>query len=141
MNYATPLRSGEGDANIRRKFEAGRPDVRKRFRETPTRFRHHFDQGSAVEVSEKERLANYEEFWKQPGFTEWMRNFRPIMTSREAYENFAEFVRNKFRERVTGSEVAELLGPQPAVRFQEFPVGKRLFGSLQSSGSPTRAGS
>ena len=46
-----------------------------------------------------------------PGFTKWLGNFHDIMTNREANETFAEFVRNKIRERVHDPEVAELLVP------------------------------
>ena len=61
---------------------------------------------------EEERLALYEELWAQPGFKKWLGNFQDIMTNREANETFAEFVRNKIRERVNDPEVAELLAPK-----------------------------
>ena len=54
----------------------------------------------------------YEKLWMQPGFTKWLGNFHDIMTNREANETFAEFVRNKIRERVHDPEVAELLVPK-----------------------------
>jgi cyclohexanone monooxygenase len=63
-------------------------------------------------VSKEERLALYEELWAQPGFSKWLANFRDIMTSREANEDFAEFVRSKIRARVKDPVVAEKLVPK-----------------------------
>ena len=111
-NYAAPLRNGEVDPQIQNEWKASYPEIHKRLRETPAGFRHDFDPRSALEVSEEERLALFEELWAQPGFTKWLGNFQDIMTNREANETFAEFVRNKIRERVTDPEVAELLVPK-----------------------------
>ena len=111
-NYAAPLRNGEVDPQIQNEWKASYPKIHKRLRETPAGFRHDFDPRSALEVSEEERLALFEELWAQPGFTKWLGNFQDIMTNREANETFAEFVRNKIRERVTDPEVAELLVPK-----------------------------
>jgi cation diffusion facilitator CzcD-associated flavoprotein CzcO len=65
-----------------------------------------------MSVSKEERLAQYEKLWEQPGFSKWLANFRDIMTSREANEDFAEFVRNKIRARVKDPLVAEKLVPK-----------------------------
>ena len=73
---------------------------------------HDFDPRSALEVSEEERLALYEELWALPGFKKWLGNFHDIMTNRDANEDFAEFVRNKIRERVNDPVVAEMLAPK-----------------------------
>ncbi len=54
----------------------------------------------------------YERLWAKPGFEKWLGNFRDIMTNRAANEIFAEFVRNKIRERVKDPVVAEKLVPK-----------------------------
>src|ERR1700730_6456696 len=51
-------------------------------------------------------------YWAHPGFKKWLGNFHDIMTSREANEDFAEFVRNKIRARVKDPVVAEKLVPK-----------------------------
>ena len=111
-NYCAPLRNGEVDPETQMAWKANYPELHKRIRETPTGFRHDFDPRSALEVSEEERLALYEELWALPGFKKWLGNFHDIMTSLEANETFAEFVRAKIRKRVNDPEVAELLAPK-----------------------------
>jgi cation diffusion facilitator CzcD-associated flavoprotein CzcO len=111
-NYCAPLRNGPVDPETQRRFKATYPEIHKRIRETPAGFTHDFDPRNALEVPREERLALYEELWAQPGFKKWLGNFHDIMTSREANEDFAEFVRNKIRARVKDPVVAEKLVPK-----------------------------
>ena len=48
----------------------------------------------------------------EPGFKKWLANFQDIMIPGEANEDYAEFVRNKIRERVKDPVVAEKLVPK-----------------------------
>ena len=111
-NYCAPCRNSEVSPETQATWKASYDEIHKRCRETSVAFRHEFDPRSALEVSEEERLELYEKLWMQPGFTKWLGNFHDIMTNREANETFAEFVRNKIRERVHDPEVAELLVPK-----------------------------
>jgi len=65
-----------------------------------------------MDVPQGERYARYEALWQQPGFAKWLSNFHDITTSREANHDFAEFVRNKIRERVRDPVLAEKLVPR-----------------------------
>ena len=111
-NYCAPLRNSEIDPETQRKIKASYPEIFKKCRETPAGFMYDFDPRSALEVPREERLAFYEELWAQPGFKKWLGNFHDIMTNREANEDFAEFVRNKIRQRVKDPVVAEKLVPK-----------------------------
>jgi len=111
-NYCAPLRNGLVSQEAQRKFKESYPEIHKRIRETPAGFMHDFDPRNTLEVSKEDRLALYEELWAQPGFAKWLGNFHDIMTSREANEDFAEFVRNKIRARVKDPVVAEKLAPK-----------------------------
>ena len=111
-NYCAPCRNSEVSPETQATWKASYDEIHKRCRETSVAFRHEFDPRSALEVSEEERLELYEKLWMQPGFTKWLGNFHDIMTNREANETFADFVRNKIRERVHDPEVAELLVPK-----------------------------
>ena len=73
---------------------------------------HEFDKRSAMDVSQEERLAQYERLWAEPEFKKWLSNFHDVMISGEANEDYAEFVRNKIRERVHDPVVAEMLVPK-----------------------------
>ena len=111
-NYCAPLRNAEVAPEVQSQWKASYPEIHKRCRESPVGFRYDFDPRSALEVSEEERLALYEELWALPGFKKWLGNFHDIMTNMEANETFAEFVRNKIRERVNDPVVAEMLVPK-----------------------------
>ena len=111
-NYCAPLRNGLVSAETQRRWKATYTEFHKRIRETPTGLPWDFDPRSALEVSEEERLALYEELWAKPGFGKWLANFRDLMTDPKANEYFAEFVRDKIRQRVKNRRVAEMLVPR-----------------------------
>ena len=120
-NYCVPLRNGPIDPAWQREIKANYPAIFKRCSETPGAFMHQFDPRSALAVSPKERLAQYERLWAEPGFKKWLANFQDIMTPGEANEDYAAFVRQKIRERVKDPVVAEKLVPK------DHPFGsKRL---------------
>ncbi|NOT57740.1 MAG: NAD(P)/FAD-dependent oxidoreductase [Deltaproteobacteria bacterium] len=111
-NYCAPLRNGQVSPETQQLWKANYDKIHQRIRETPAAFMHDFDPRNTFDVPKEERLARYEELWAQPGFSKWLANFHDIMTSREANEDFAEFVRNKIRARVKNPAVAELLCPK-----------------------------
>jgi cation diffusion facilitator CzcD-associated flavoprotein CzcO len=111
-NYCAPCRNSFVTPETQRRWKATYPEIHKRIRETPTGLPYDFDPRKTLEVPKEERLALYEELWAQPGFSKWLANFRDIMTNREANEDFAEFVRNKIRQRVKDPVVAEKLVPK-----------------------------
>jgi len=120
-NYCVPLRNGPIDPAWQREIKANYPAIFKQCRETPGAFMHQFDPRSALAVSPDERLAQYERLWAEPGFKKWLANFQDIMIPGEANEDYAAFVRQKIRERVTDPVVAEKLVPK------DHPFGsKRL---------------
>ena len=111
-NYCAPLRNSEIDPEAQRRIKANYQDIFERCRETPGAFLHVGDSRSGLEVSAEERRELYEELWAEPGFKKWLSNFRDIMTNEELNEEYAEFVRNKIRERIHDPAVAEMLTPQ-----------------------------
>ena len=111
-NYCAPLRNSPVDPETQRQFKADYPAMHQRIRETPGGFMYDFDPRKTLQIPREERLAQYEKLWAQPGFSKWLANFQDIMTSREANEDFAEFVRNKIRARVKDPVVAEKLVPK-----------------------------
>jgi cation diffusion facilitator CzcD-associated flavoprotein CzcO len=111
-NFCAPLRNTPIDAETQKKIKASYPEMFKRCSETPAAFLHDFDPRSAFDVSEQERQAFYEKLWAEPGFTKWLGVFRDVLSDLKANETFAEFVRNKIRERVKDPKVAEKLIPR-----------------------------
>ena len=111
-NYCAPLRNREIDDEMQAEIKANFPEIFRKCLETPGSFMHEFDTRSALEVSEEERLEQYESLWAEPGFKKWLSNFYDVMMPGEANEDYAEFVRNKIRERVHDPVVAEMLVPK-----------------------------
>ena len=111
-NYCAPLRNGPIDPETQRQIKASYPEIFKKCSETAGSFMHKFDPRSAFEVSPEERLEQYERLWAEPGFKKWLSNFYDVMMPGEANEDYAEFVRNKIRERVKDPVVAEMLVPK-----------------------------
>ena len=111
-NFCAPLRNGLIDDEAQREIKANYPEIFKKCLETPGSFMHQFDPRSAMEVSPEERLDQYERLWAEPGFKKWLSNFYDVMMPGKANEDYAEFFRNKIRERVHDPVVAEMLVPK-----------------------------
>jgi cation diffusion facilitator CzcD-associated flavoprotein CzcO len=111
-NFCAPLRNTPIDAETQKKIKASYPEIFKRCSETPAAFLHDFDPRSVFDVSPQERQEFYEKLWAAPGFTKWLGVFRDVLSDLKANETFAEFVRNKIRERVKDPKVAEKLIPR-----------------------------
>jgi len=111
-NYCAPCRNSLVTEETQRQWKATYPEIHQRIRQTTVGMRHEFDRRKTFDVPKEERLAFYEELWAQPGFTKWLSNFHDIMTDADANEDFAEFVRNKIRQRVKDPVVAEKLVPK-----------------------------
>ena len=111
-NYCAPLRNGPIDEEAMKEIKTRYPEIFRICNETAGSFMHEFDQRSAMSVSPEERLEQYEKLWDKPGFGKWLANFRDVMLPGPANEDYAEFVRNKIRERVHDPVVAEMLVPK-----------------------------
>ena len=111
-NYCAPLRNATIDPETQKKIKASYPEIFRRTRETTAAFIHDFDSRSLWDVTPAERQARFEDLWGQPGFSKWLANFHDINTDPKANEIYAEFVRNKIRERVKNKAVAEKLVPK-----------------------------
>ena len=111
-NYCAPLRNREIGNDEQEEIRAHYDEIFQKCLETPGSFMHEFDPRSALEVSDEERMEQYETLWREPGFKKWLSNFYDVMMPGEANEDYAEFVRNKIRERVHDPEVAEMLVPK-----------------------------
>ena len=111
-NYCAPLRNREITAEEHQEIRSRYPEIFEQCMQTAGSFVHQFDPRPALSVSEEERQKQYEKLWEEPGFGKWLSNFYDVMLPGEANEDYAEFVRNKIRERVRDPETAELLTPK-----------------------------
>ena len=111
-NFCAPLRNRPITEDMMREIRDNYPEIFRRCNETAGSFVHMFDPRSAMDVTPEERAEQYERLWEEPGFAKWLSNFYDVMLPGEANEDYAEFVRNKIRDRVHDPEVAEMLVPK-----------------------------
>ena len=111
-NYCCPLRNSVITDEEQARIKAEYDDIFARCHKTFASFMQDFDPRKTFDVPQEERYAFYEKIWAQPGFTKWFGCFHDIMTDPDANEDYAEFVRNKIRERVHDPVVAEKLVPR-----------------------------
>ena len=111
-NFCVPLRNSVIDDDTQAYIKSHYPEIFKQCMDTAGSFMHMFDTRSALSVSEEEKMEQYERLWAEPGFKKWLANFYDVMMPGPANEDYAEFVRNKIRERVHDPEVAEMLVPK-----------------------------
>ena len=81
---------------------------------------------SALEVSEEERLKEYQERWDK-GYVGFISAYNDIGTNEEANETAAEFVRSKIREIVKNPNTAELLSPKNAIGCKRLCADTNYF--------------
>jgi cyclohexanone monooxygenase len=76
---------------------------------------------SALEATSDEREAKYAQKWAEGGSISFLYSYTDLLTSQEANDTAAEFVRNKIRSIVNDPQTADLLCPN------DHPIGtKRL---------------
>lgn len=74
---------------------------------------------SALEVSEEERNATYQEGWEKGNLVAVLASYTDTITDKAANDTAAEFIRSKIREQVNDPEIAETLSPR------SFPFGTK----------------
>lgn len=76
---------------------------------------------SALEATEEERRAIYEDKWQEGGSISYLFAYKDLLLNKDANDTASDFVRNKIRATVNDPETAELLCPD------NHPIGtKRL---------------
>ncbi|MFT5389939.1 MAG: cyclohexanone monooxygenase [Gammaproteobacteria bacterium] len=119
-NFTIPSRNQPMTLEYAGTWKSGYADKRHEMRYLPNGVLRVFNDKSALEVSEEERLATYEARWLAGG-SGFLGSFNDIMTNKAANDTMAEFVRDKIRQTVKAPAIAEILCPTT------HPIGtKRL---------------
>jgi len=109
-NYAVPAWNSKMDPEYERKVKADYPAMRAKARARPTGIFFPFNITPALEASEAEREAQYQEFWDRGGLP-FLGAYGDLLFEEEANETAAEFARRKIRAVVDDPDVADLLCP------------------------------
>ncbi|MBT4485913.1 MAG: NAD(P)/FAD-dependent oxidoreductase [Rhodospirillaceae bacterium] len=110
-NYCAPLHNSPIDDDTQAKIKASYDEIFAQCNSTHSGFLHDADPRFALQVSDQEREAFYEQRYGEPGFGIWMGNFRDIFVDQDANDTISEFVKNKIRQRVKDPATAEKLIP------------------------------
>jgi cyclohexanone monooxygenase len=119
-NYSLPAHNHPLEPDHQREIKARFGELREKARHSPAGL--YVDatppSKSALEATEEERLAAYEEGWKA-GLGGVLSAFTDVTTDLDANATAAEFVRTKIRETVQNPEFAEVLASQ------DYPIGTK----------------
>jgi cyclohexanone monooxygenase len=120
-NYSVPAHNGPVDPTWEASVRADYPTYRRSLRQTRGGMRMPLGTTrSALEATEAEREASFEEAWAFGTFA-LQGVFKDTSSNPEANAYVAEFVRRKIRQTVKDPKIAELLSPR------DYPMGtKRL---------------
>ena len=110
-NYSLPARNALLPPEEQAEVKANYRELRREVRESRGGFPYAPTEKSAMDYTPEEQQALCEELWELGGFRFLFGSFNDIMTSEEANEVVAEFVRGKIREVVKDPATAKLLTP------------------------------
>ena len=117
-NFSIPSRNGPMPEDYAGEWKQGYTSRRIAARQMRTGILYNLSQTPAMSVNETDRRAEYEARWAAGG-TAFMASFSDLLTSREANDTAAEFVREKIRGLVSDPAVAEILAPK------NHPIGTK----------------
>lgn len=109
---AIPMRQQRLDPAEQAAAKIDYPEVFRRRNTSPSSFAdiERLEQ-SALDASDAERTAVYEEAWGKGGFHFWAGTFNDILLDEHANRTAYDFWRDRTRERLTDPATAELLAP------------------------------
>jgi cation diffusion facilitator CzcD-associated flavoprotein CzcO len=110
-NLALPMRQQKLDDETSRRMKETFPERFRRRAETFGGFDYDVIPKNALDVSDHERLATYEDLWNRGGFFPWIGTYQDILTNEAANATAYAFWRDKVRARIKDPAVAEKLAP------------------------------
>jgi len=110
--WCTPLHNSPITEKEMADIKKNYTQIFKECNETFGAFHHMLDGRSALEVSDEEREAFFEEKYAEPGFGIWLGNFADILFDQRSNDLITEFITRKIRERVNDPQTAENLIPK-----------------------------
>jgi cyclohexanone monooxygenase len=111
-NFSVPAQNRPLADEDQRKLKAKYREHRQRQRESSLGMVIDFIERSALDAKPDEARRELERRWQEGGAPRFMLAFTDVLTSKEANEIVAEFVRSKIRETVRDPAVAEMLCPK-----------------------------
>jgi len=91
-NYSVPARNGPLTPEFQRYLKENYAEIRQKMRESVNGFDFFIEDRSALEVSEEERRALFEEAWERGGLR-FRATFKDLLLDKAANDTAAEFIR------------------------------------------------
>lgn len=110
--YTIPARHENVDQEFLREVKANYTEIMQKSKESFAGFPVEFTEESALDVSDEERRAKFEELWEVGGFRFLFQSYGDIAVDRRANDTASEFIRSKIREIVKDPVTAEKLLPR-----------------------------
>ena len=110
--YTIPARHENVDQAFLKEVKANYTEIMQQSKISFAGFPVEFSEESALEVSDEERTAKFEELWKLGGFRFLFQSYGDIAVDRRANDTASEFIRGKIREIVKDPDTAEKLLPR-----------------------------
>ena len=110
--YTIPARHENVDQEFLREVKANYTEIMQQSKVSFAGFPVEFSEESALEVSDEERRAKFEELWELGGFRFLFQSYGDIAVDRRANDTASEFIRSKIREIVNDPATAEKLLPR-----------------------------
>ena len=117
-HYSVPSQNVKMTPEYEKEWKDGYNERRAEMRYTSSGSMRTPNDVNALSVSNEERQATYQQRWDIGGMA-FLRSFSDLLTSQEANDTAADFVRNQIRSIVKDPETAELLAPKT------YPIGTK----------------
>jgi cyclohexanone monooxygenase len=118
-SFSVPARNVPLDAERLLAEKRRYPERRALAKRSPAGVPVELNDRSALDVTDSERLAEYEKRWARGGGAQMVVAFSDLLRDEAANDTIAEFVRSKIRATVTDPDVAERLCPR------DYPLGAK----------------
>ena len=110
-NYTIPMNNPRFTEQKMAELRGQYPEIKKTRQNTFAGFLYDFE-SSYHELSQQERLACMERYWKEGSLSFWIGQFPEIFFEEEANSEISQFVKDKIRSRVNDPTIAEKLIPK-----------------------------
>ena len=110
-NWCAPLHNAPISPEEQRRIKEEQHDILRRCNDSFGGFIHDTVREKATEVSPAERMAFWEQRYREPGFGIWFANYRDVLVDPVANEMMSEFMASKIAERVDDPATAKKLTP------------------------------
>lgn len=118
-SFSVPAKNAPLNPEFERRIKAQYAQLRAKARESAGGIPLDPSTRSALEVTAEERDRHYEDSWQAGSGPGILWGYRDLMTSVEANETAAQFIRNKIRQIVRDPATAEALAPK------DYPLGTK----------------